>query len=1153
MYLIQQAQTKQQQQQQHQTKKKRQGVKKEGSGLVDPAAQLQQWVLESADVRLERRKADLAQALGGSTGTRSNDASQTSAAGGTPASANTSPPCPYWYAIDTHAASAAMIAKATDPVAAQREAAEARRQEQSLDAQQWHQTVFGQVDEMLVHQLRKARVYAALVPSTTPLGWCNTNPGPAGPAVQQQRTLLHLERTFSITSTPINYIDRALHAYQKCLRIISQVPPAVVPTQEAALIYKCNLYMEIVGFLLAQNAGTKAFTMLNMLFQLRPDSKEAQRVLPVCLSQLVAADTAFSDSSHVTSFVADLVSLPQIEECEGLIWETLEKISKTQREANTNAPARVQIVNWLRRQITYHSKTPPTTSSRDGRMLTQSTISLQLMAKLEEQERLKELYLNSIMDYREHDCSPLVKQAAQEAIEAVGNFTLEVVEELEGGLLGDVITVQVFIDKLISNSEYFRTMLSVEMAEKKEKKIRIVTPNPSCFLDIITYLYTGEYQFQSIEHALAMALACNQYGMDTLLSCAREYLSDNLDDRRSYAATNPIKNTKELSPDAWRQIYDVCDALGFDNVKLAIIRRVSAEYFWSSNERSVYAETTAELVEAKRHIAEVFPELVTANAQAIINKLQEACLHTNFLLAKLCVDLLAKTNSSLLTKANVGMSMQDTTFPPRNVSDRSTCSFCGVVEGHLTTCRNFSRMTDITQRPYRGQQQQSSAIPNAPPPPAMNERINILEACAEKGGLWLTDIVPTILSVCNFGISHRMIAKIIVTNETKLAVTLVELLSFPSSPDNEKGKEKDGECSQDKESPKDLLSAFRGAAAKSPRPDSAFFNSFCNQKTLLNLLIQHQASLEDIQRFMKAGQDKIDINLPNQGDQGLTPLILALQLPAKDKNYRDEIVSYLLSLPLIDVHKRATGELEWTPLAFAVSTNETHLVELLLSKGARPEGSMMDSSPLVPIDFSPESEFLATATHKHVPSLFLACANSEFDTDSLEIALLLLSHKAEPDADRSPYHNTALMAAVYKGCTVLVNKLIEAGTDVNYANHRKWSALHFAAMQGHANIIRVLVSRGAKDRLVGIGTGKLVTAREIAEHNNFEEAAALLKNLKVVEAPPVHVLPEPEVPAVAAEPAIQRDQMYNLVLTPEERTMLHGRRPRGLFGRLRGL
>jgi len=59
---------------------------------------------------------------------------------------------------------------------------------------------------------------------------------------------------------------------------------------------------------------------------------------------------------------------------------------------------------------------------------------------------------------------------------------------------------------------------------------------------------------------------------------------------------------------------------------------------------------------------------------------------------------------------------------------------------------------------------------------------------------------------------------------------------------------------------------------------------------------------------------------------------------------------------------------------------------------------------------------------------------------------------------RNRYGDTAIMLAVVKGRIEIVRQLLDANTEINNTG---WNPLHYAAYGGHAEIVRLLVAKGA--------------------------------------------------------------------------------------------
>ncbi len=115
----------------------------------------------------------------------------------------------------------------------------------------------------------------------------------------------------------------------------------------------------------------------------------------------------------------------------------------------------------------------------------------------------------------------------------------------------------------------------------------------------------------------------------------------------------------------------------------------------------------------------------------------------------------------------------------------------------------------------------------------------------------------------------------------------------------------------------------------------------------------------------------------------------------------------------------------------AIKTDDTRTLTTLLFRGMDPN----------------------TVSPDGLPGLVLAVRDG-----SLKAAGLLLSqNKTQIDA-RSPQDESALMMAALNGHEELVKALIAKGADVNKTG---WTPLHYAATKGHSSIIKVLLEKSA--------------------------------------------------------------------------------------------
>jgi hypothetical protein len=126
------------------------------------------------------------------------------------------------------------------------------------------------------------------------------------------------------------------------------------------------------------------------------------------------------------------------------------------------------------------------------------------------------------------------------------------------------------------------------------------------------------------------------------------------------------------------------------------------------------------------------------------------------------------------------------------------------------------------------------------------------------------------------------------------------------------------------------------------------------------------------------------------------------------------------------------------------------LIDLLCDYGAAPDGAMESALG--------HGEFEAVnALVRRGASVDLAAAAATGRIDNVRRAL--------PTADPNLRHRALAWAAQY-GHTEIVHLFLDAGEDPNRYNpkgaHSHWTPLHQAALGGHADVVRLLVERGAR-------------------------------------------------------------------------------------------
>jgi ankyrin repeat protein len=182
---------------------------------------------------------------------------------------------------------------------------------------------------------------------------------------------------------------------------------------------------------------------------------------------------------------------------------------------------------------------------------------------------------------------------------------------------------------------------------------------------------------------------------------------------------------------------------------------------------------------------------------------------------------------------------------------------------------------------------------------------------------------------------------------------------------------------------------------------------------------------------------------------------------------RTTILAGLLSLPLLAGGALA-AETDTAALISAVSRNDVATTERLLQAGA---------------DVNAANEFGATALYAAAAHadpamaerLLAAGADANAPLLSGETPLMeaarrgnlatvqaLLARKANPNAQEGNGGQTALMWAVAEHQVAVVDELVRRGADIGARSKAGSTALTFAAQQGDADCIRILLAAGAK-------------------------------------------------------------------------------------------
>jgi len=222
---------------------------------------------------------------------------------------------------------------------------------------------------------------------------------------------------------------------------------------------------------------------------------------------------------------------------------------------------------------------------------------------------------------------------------------------------------------------------------------------------------------------------------------------------------------------------------------------------------------------------------------------------------------------------------------------------------------------------------------------------------------------------------------------------------------------------------------------------------------------------QDLERFINKPELKLQLNSHN--DNGSTPLMLAAKA-GQGENVR-ALLKAGANHSLEDNDRR-------TALYYAVEGGDLATVRALVGAGADPYNLCA-----IPTD---ESEIL-TAT-------LLATAG---DTESWKAFI-----DTEPDlALRNAYGDTSIHLAARLGAAIAVERLVDAGCDVNALGEDDCTPLIDASSAGHLSAVESLIKKGADAAFPGSEFGN--TPLISAAGNGHGEIVELLCPLSNVDAP----------------------------------------------------
>jgi len=197
-----------------------------------------------------------------------------------------------------------------------------------------------------------------------------------------------------------------------------------------------------------------------------------------------------------------------------------------------------------------------------------------------------------------------------------------------------------------------------------------------------------------------------------------------------------------------------------------------------------------------------------------------------------------------------------------------------------------------------------------------------------------------------------------------------------------------------------------------------------------------------------------DPNIPNKN--GLTPLDHAC---GRNKAVGKQLAELLLAKGAEVNPKNADS----TPLSWAVASDNTELVALLLERGADPKarGGYILRSAADRGDTEIAAMLIAHGADPKAMSDGTTPLHDAAQNGREEVMKLLLSKGADINA-RQNDGTTPLLYAAGRGQKGCVEILLANGADVNATDTKGNTAISFAAASGYTNIVELLRQHGAK-------------------------------------------------------------------------------------------
>nr|WP_253308677.1 ankyrin repeat domain-containing protein [Rickettsia endosymbiont of Ceutorhynchus assimilis] len=183
---------------------------------------------------------------------------------------------------------------------------------------------------------------------------------------------------------------------------------------------------------------------------------------------------------------------------------------------------------------------------------------------------------------------------------------------------------------------------------------------------------------------------------------------------------------------------------------------------------------------------------------------------------------------------------------------------------------------------------------------------------------------------------------------------------------------------------------------------------------------------------------------------------------------------------------------DWTALHYAAENGYEKIVKLLLDHGVKVDATTTDG--FTALHYAAKNKHIAVIQVLLKKEADINIADNDGYTPAhylkyleyLKLEGLNIDH-LNLNTDINNVNNICL--AAQNGDILAVNYLLTKNTDVNTPDHMKNTALHYAAREGHDDIVKLLLDHGAK---VDAKTSKNWTALHFAAKNGYDNVVEIL-------------------------------------------------------------